>query len=132
MRRIEVAAISMYAGITYLAQRRQMLRVGPDVANPIALSWLESDRLLVLDQKDPGKTVLYEVPLDGATSTEIPTPSGVTSVAVGPQTGQRPPRVLVAIAQTATSPGEIEVSTTEMPNPDWRPLVKGITPVFPG
>jgi lipoprotein LpqB-like beta-propeller protein/sporulation and spore germination protein len=129
--RIEVAAISVYADITYLAQNRQMLRVGPDVAHPIALSWLEPDHLLVLDQKDPARTVLYEVPLDGATSTEIPTPSGVRSVAVGPQSDHQP-GVLVAIAPTATSPGEIEMSTTELTNPDWRPLVKGITPAFPG
>jgi hypothetical protein len=129
--KIEVAAISMYSGITYLAQNRQMLRVGPDVAHPIALSWLEPDRLLVLDKKDRARTVLYEVPLDGARSTEIPTPSGVTSVAAAPQASQQP-RVLVAIAPTATSPGKIEMSTTELTNPDWRPLVRGITPVYPG
>jgi hypothetical protein len=130
--KIEVAAVSMLADITYLAQKRQMLRVGPDVAHPVALSWLDPDRLVVLDQKDGGRTVLYEVPLDGARSTEIPTPSGVTAVAAAAQ-DSRQPRVLVAIAPTATtSAGEIEMSTTELPNPDWRPLVKGITPVFPG
>jgi hypothetical protein len=129
--KIEVAAISMYANIPYLAQKRQMLRVGPDVAHPIGLSWLEPDLLLVLDQKDAGRNALYEVPLDGASSTEIPTPSGVTAIAAAPQ-GGRQPRVLVAIAPTATSAGEIEMSTTALPNPDWRPLVKGITPVFPG
>jgi len=129
--KVEVAAISMYANIPYLAQKRQMLRVGPDVAHPIGLSWLEPDHLLVLDQKDAGRTALYEVPLDGARSTEIPTPSGVTAMAAAPQGGQQPP-VLVAIAPTAASAGEIEMSTTALPNPDWRPLVKGITPVFPG
>jgi hypothetical protein len=128
--KIEVAAISMLADIKYLAQKRQMLRVGPDVANPVALSWLEPDHLLVLDQQGAGRTVLYEVPLDGAKSTEIPTPGGVTAVAAAPQGGQQ--RVLVAIGPTATAPGEIEMSTTELPNPEWRPLVKGITPVFPG
>ena len=129
--KIEVAAISVYAGITYLAQKRQMLRVGPDVSHPIALSWLEPDRLLVLDQKNQGRTVLYEVPLDGAGSTEIPTPGGVTAIAAAPQSGQQS-EVLVAIAPTATSAAEIEMSTTELTNPDWRQLVKGITPVFPG
>jgi hypothetical protein len=129
--KIEVAAVSMVADISYLAQNRQMLRVGPDVGHPVALSWLDPDHLLVLDQKGAGRTVLYEVPLDGAKSTEIPTPSGVTALAAAPQGRQQ--RVLVAIAPTAaTSPGEIEMSTTDLPNPDWRPLVKGITPVFPG
>jgi len=128
--KIEVAAVSMVADILYLGQNRQMLRVGPDVGHPVALSWLDPDRLLVLDRKGAGRTVLYEVPLDGARSTEIPTPGGVTAMAAAPQGGQQ--RVLVAIGQSATSAGEIEMSTTELPNPDWRPLVKGITPVFPG
>ena len=127
--KIEIAAISKYSDITYLAQERQMLRVGSDVAHPTTVSWLDRDHLLVLDRERGARTVLYQVPLDGATSTEVPIPSGVISVAAGRQ-GQQ--RVLVAIAPTSTTPGKIEMSTTELPNADWRLQVKGLTPVFPG
>jgi lipoprotein LpqB-like beta-propeller protein/sporulation and spore germination protein len=128
---IQVAAISKLSDITYLAQERQMLPVGPDIAHPIALTWQNPDHLLVLGQQGATRTVLYQVPLDGAKSTEVPTPGGVMSVAAGLQANRQ--RVVVAIAPpTDITPGKIEMSTTDLSNPDWRLQVKGITPVFPG
>ena len=128
---IEVAAISKTRDFTYLAATSQMVRVGSDIAHPIALSWLDPDHLLVLDQAGPARTVLYVVPLNGAKSTEIPTPPGrVTAVTAGGQgQGQL---VVVAIAPTATSPGRVELSRAKLPATDWQPLADGITPVFPG
>lgn len=65
--------------LIYLAQGVQVLTVGPDLVDPTALCWWDSDHLLVLDHRH-GASQLYEVPLDGGTSTKVPTPSGVTSV----------------------------------------------------
>lgn len=132
-KRILVAAISKNGGSTFIAQIQQTLRVGSDIANPVAVTWLDPDDLLVLSRSS-GRTQLFEVPLNGAESTEIPTPRGVTSVAVSWPSGQ-PAQVIIGIAPTPTSPGTIEVSKTGLTNPDWQPVVKdveGTTPVFPG
>ncbi len=66
--------------LIYLAQNQRFLSVGPELTDPIALSWFGSDHLLVLDKK-AGKTSLYEVPLNGGQSTELPTPADSVSVA---------------------------------------------------
>ena len=132
-KRILVAAISKNGGSTFIAQIQQTLRVGSDIANPVAVTWLDPDHLLVLSRSS-GRTQLFEVPLNGAESTEIPTPRGVTSVAVNWPSGQ-PANVIIGIAATPTSLGTIEVSKTGLTNPDWQPVVKGVegtTPVFPG
>ncbi|HUZ51712.1 MAG TPA: LpqB family beta-propeller domain-containing protein [Streptosporangiaceae bacterium] len=129
--RILIAAISKNPSFTYLAQTQQMLRVGSDVMNPVALTWLDPDHLLVLD-RTAGKTEIYQVPLSSGASTEIATPRGVTSLAASWPYGQLYPQVVVGIAPTRTTPGQIEMSKTSPLNPDWQPVVKGITPVFPG
>ena len=129
--RILIAAISKNPEFTYLAQTGQMLRVGSDIMNPVALTWLDPDHLLVLD-RPAGKSEIYEVPLSSGTSTEIATPHGVTSLASSWPYGQPYPQVVIGIAPTSTTPGEIEMSKTSALNPDWQPVVKGVTPVFPG
>lgn len=67
------------SALIYLAQGVQVLTVGPDLVDPTALCWWDSDHLLVLDHRH-GVAQLYEVPLDGGASAKVPTPSGVTSV----------------------------------------------------
>jgi Lipoprotein LpqB beta-propeller domain/Sporulation and spore germination len=129
-KRILIAAISRSAFFTYIAQTPQTLRVGSDITNPVAVTWLDPDHLLVLSRSS-GRTQLFEVPLNGVESTEIPTPRGVTSVAASWPSGPQP-HVVIGIAATPTSPGTIEMSMTGLQNPDWQPVAKGTTPVFPG
>jgi hypothetical protein len=136
--RIQVAAISKSNAFTYLAQTNQMLRVGSDVLDPVALTWLNPDHLLVLDRLGPTKTELFEVPLNGGQSTEIPTPPGVVSVAASQPAGPpQPPLIVIGIAPTVspagtTTPGKIEESSNGLLNPDWKLVASGITPAFAG
>jgi Lipoprotein LpqB beta-propeller domain/Sporulation and spore germination len=129
--RVLIAAVSKNPNFTYLAQTQQMLRVGSDIPNPVALTWLDPDHLLVLD-RSAGKSEIYQVPLSSGTSTEIATPRGVTWMAANWPYGKAYPQVVVSIAPTRTTPGQIEISKTNPLNPDWQPVTKGITPVFPG
>jgi hypothetical protein len=132
-RRILVAAISRNASVTYVGQTQQTLRVGSDIANPVALAWLDPDDLLALSTSSTGRTQMFEVPLNGGESTEVAIPGGVTSVAASwPSPPPATPHVVIGIAPTLSSPGKIEISKTVLPNADWQPLAKGTTPVFPG
>jgi hypothetical protein len=136
--RILIAAISRNGNpsFTYLAQAQQqpqqMLRVGSDVVDPGALTWLDPDHLLVLDRRAPGKAQIYEVPLDGGASTQVATPSGAISLASNWPYGQVNPQLAVGIAPAGAVPGEIEIDKNGLLNPRWLAEVKGITPVFPG
>lgn len=49
----------------------QAVRLGPNIANPIALTWYDADDLLVLDGTSTGAT-LWEVPVDGQPATKSP------------------------------------------------------------
>jgi lipoprotein LpqB-like beta-propeller protein len=131
-KRILLAAISRNDLFTWIAQTQQTLRVGSDIPNPVALTWLDPDHLLVLSHSG-GLTHMFEVPLNGGESTEIPAPRGLTSVAASwPSGPPTTPLVVIGIAPTPTSPAKLEVSKTWLPSPDWQPVVKGTTPVFPG
>lgn len=135
--RIQVAAISTSNATTYLGQNTQdqgnpVLRVGSDVSDPQQLCWLDPDHLLVLGKSGAGHMQLYEVPLNGGKSTPVATPRGVTSVASAWSGSPVPPRIVVAIAPSASAPGRIEQSANGLPNPDWQLVVKGTTPVYPG
>jgi hypothetical protein len=130
-KRIVVAAISGGASVIYVGQNQQTLRVGSDIANPVALTWLDPDHLLVLSRSG-GRTQMFQVPLNGGESTEISVPDEVTSVAASWPSGQTQPHVVIGIAPTASSPGRIEMSKTGWPNPHWLPVVRGTDPVFPG
>jgi hypothetical protein len=130
--RIMIAAISTNGGFTYIAQTQKMLRVGSDLRHPIAVSWLDADHLLVLDQVAPGRNEVYEVPLNGGASTEISTPADVTSLsATWPQASPNP-LVVIGITPPAGKPGKIELSHGPLPNPGWQPMGTGMMPVFPG
>jgi hypothetical protein len=131
-KRILVAAISRNASVTYVGQTQQTLRVGSDIPHPVALAWLDPDDLLALSRSSTGRTQMFEVPLNGGESTEVAIPRGVTSVAASWPGGQAQPHVVIGTAPTPTSPGSIEISKSGMLNPDWQPLAKGTTPVFPG
>ncbi len=65
--------------LIYLAQSGQLQAVGPDLDDPVALTWWGPDHLLVLDKRH-GIDQLYEVPLNGGQSVRVPTPPGVVSV----------------------------------------------------
>ncbi len=47
------------------------VQLGPNVVNPIALTWYDADDLLVLDGTANG-TMLWEVPVDGQPATKLP------------------------------------------------------------
>jgi lipoprotein LpqB-like beta-propeller protein/sporulation and spore germination protein len=131
--KIRIAAISKSSGqYTYVAQTGHMLRVGTDVPDPIAVTWLDPDHLLVLSRMSAAKTQLFEVPLNGSQSTLVPTPPGTTSVAASWPGNQPEPVLSVAVAPSDASPGKIETAMTGLLNPNWRVVVTGITPVFPG
>ena len=130
--KIMIAAISRNSTFTYIAQTSQMLRVGSDLAHPVALTWLDPDHLLVLNQASPGRTEIYEVPLNGGASTEITTPPGVTSLSATWPTAAQPPRMVIGTGPTGGGPAGIETSRGSLINPDWHFLTSGVTPVFPG
>jgi len=47
------------------------VQLGPNIANPIALTWYDADDLLVLDGAG-GQTSLWEVPVDGQPAAKLP------------------------------------------------------------
>jgi hypothetical protein len=75
---VVMAAVSR-AGREY--QLGPTVAVGPSLSDPVALSWLDPDHLVVL-----ARSVLYSVPVNGGAPTFIePAPSGASSVsATGP------------------------------------------------
>jgi Lipoprotein LpqB beta-propeller domain/Sporulation and spore germination len=126
-KRIQVGAISRSNLFTYIGQKLQTLRVGSDIANPVALSWLDPDHLLVLSRSSSGRTQLFEAPLNGGQSAQISTPGEVISVAASWPNGHAEPQVIIGLA-----PGQIDMSKGAWPNPDWVPVAAGTLPVYPG
>jgi hypothetical protein len=49
----------------------QPVQLGPNVTNPVALTWYDADNLLVLDGTG-SQTSLWEVPVDGQPATKLP------------------------------------------------------------
>ena len=47
------------------------MQLGPNITNPIALTWYDADDLLVLDGAGD-QTSLWEVPVDGQPATQLP------------------------------------------------------------
>ena len=120
---VYVAAIS---GGVNLAENNQLLTVGPDVADPAAVSWWDSDHLLVLEKGGGGLRV---VPLDGEPSVPVPTPPGSVSVTSNGS--------IIAIG-TAGPAGQTNVQVSHVldglwPTATWQIVAKhGTTPVYPG
>jgi hypothetical protein len=77
---VYVSAITKKRKIVYLAQGGPVLTVGPDLVNPIALTWWNSDHLLVLEHPHGGVSQLYDVPVNGGESTKVLTPPNAISV----------------------------------------------------
>jgi len=137
MAKVMVAAVSKGQNFTYLGQTSQMLQVGSDVTDPLRLTWLDPDHLLVLGRPGgsasrPGGTALYEVPLNGTASTDIPVPGGVTWVAASWPRAAQLPRVVVATARTSRQPALIWAATAGLLNRGWSHVAQGGTPVFSG
>jgi hypothetical protein len=110
---------------TYLAQTGQLQSVGPDLADPVGLTWWGPDHLLVLDRVG-GATQLYEVPLNGGQSTRVPAPPDTTSV-----TGNGS----VVVIGTMTVHGRSTQQVIESANGldgIWHRVASGSTPAYPG
>jgi len=99
----------------------QPVRLGPNITDPLALTWYDADDLLVLDGTSNGST-LWEVPVDGQPATKLP---GVLPGAIS-ITADGPANALVV----GLSDGQMEVSASiEGP---WQPLgAGGQNPAFP-
>ena len=99
----------------------QPVRLGPNITDPLALTWYDADDLLVLDGTSNGST-LWEVPVDGQPATKLP---GVLPGAIS-ITADGPANALVV----GLSDGQMEVSASiEGP---WQPLgAAGQNPAFP-
>jgi hypothetical protein len=97
------------------------VQLGPNVTNPIALTWYDADDLLVLNRTANG-TMLWEVPVDGQPATQLP---GVLPGAVS-ITANSAQNVLVV----GLKGGYMQVSAS-LDGP-WQPLgSRGQNPAFP-
>jgi hypothetical protein len=102
------------------------VQLGPNVTNPIALTWYDADDLLVLDGAGD-QTSLWEVPVDGQPATKLP---GVLPGAISITANSTRNALVVGLTQN-----RMEVSAgLEGP---WQPLGSGgqnpafQTPAFP-
>jgi Lipoprotein LpqB beta-propeller domain/Sporulation and spore germination len=99
----------------------QAVRLGPNITNPIALTWYNADNLLVLDGVG-SKTTLWEVPVDGQPAAQSP---GVLPGAISITANSAQNALVVGL-----SSNELEVSAgLEGP---WQVLGNGgQNPAFP-
>ena len=96
------------------------VQLGPNVINPIALTWYDADDLLVLNGTANG-TMLWEVPVDGQPAAKLP---GVLSDAISITANSSQNALVVGLAG-----GRMEVSAS-LEGP-WQPLGSGgQNPVF--
>jgi hypothetical protein len=97
------------------------VQLGPNVVNPIALTWYDADDLLVLDGAGD-KTSLWEVPVDGQPAIQLP---GVLPGAISITANSTKNALVVGMTQN-----RMEVSAgLEGP---WQPLgTGGQSPAFP-
>lgn len=108
-----------------LAQTGQVQALGPDLVNPVGLTWWGPDHLLVLDRRG-GATQLYEAPLNGGQSSRVPAPPNVTSVAGNGS--------VVVVGTRTTQGGSPQAMIESANNLDgiWHRVAAGSTPVYPG
>jgi WD40 repeat protein len=96
------------------------VQLGPNITNPIALTWYDADDLLVLDGAGD-QTLLWEVPVDGQPATRLPgvLPGAVSITANGARNA-----LVVGMTQN-----QMEVSAS-LEGP-WQPLgSNGQNPAF--
>jgi len=90
------------------------VQLGPNITNPIALTWYDADDLLVLDGAGD-QTLLWEVPVDGQPATKLP---GVLPGAISITANSARNALVVGMTQN-----RMEVSAgLEGP---WQPLGSG-------
>ena len=97
------------------------MRLGPNILNPIALTWYDADDLLVLDQTD-GQTTLWEVPVDGQPATESPgvLPGAISITANSTQN-----------ALVAGMSGDVIKVSASLEGPWQKLVIGGQNPAFP-
>ena len=127
-RELELAAIDHSAPAS--SQQRNLLarpsigpavQLGPNISDPIALTWYDADNLLVLDGTDAG-TTLWEVPVDGQSATKLP---GALPGAISITANSAQNALVVGL-----SGGQLEVSAS-LEGP-WQQLAAGgQNPAFP-
>jgi hypothetical protein len=97
------------------------VQLGPNISDPIALTWYDADNLLVLDGTGAG-TTLWEVPVDGQSATKLP---GALPGAISITANSAQNALVVGL-----SGGQLEVSAS-LEGP-WQPLATGgQNPAFP-
>jgi Lipoprotein LpqB beta-propeller domain len=97
------------------------VHLGPNITNPIALTWYDADDLLVLNATG-NKTTLWEVPVDGQPATQAP---GVLPDAISITANSAQNALVAGMTQ-----GRMEVSAS-LEGP-WQTLViGGQNPAFP-
>lgn len=124
---VYVSALTKNPGsAVYLAQGGQVLTIGSDLADPVALTWQDSTHLLVLERQQDGVSQLYAVPVNGGKSTKVDTPQGTDSV-----TSDGP---YVAVGTPASASGNGQPSVLVSPGLDgpWIPVGRGSTPAYVG
>jgi Lipoprotein LpqB beta-propeller domain/Sporulation and spore germination len=110
--------------VLYLGQS-SIQAVGPDLVNPVDLTWWGPDHLLVLARHN-GATQLYDVPLNSGQPSRVPAPPDVTSV-----TGDGS----VVVVGTKTTQGGSTRETIESAGKldgIWHKVADGTTPAYPG
>ena len=121
---VYVSAITKKSSIVYLAQGGPVLTAGPDLLNPIALTWWDSNHLLVLERQH-GVSQLYEVPVNGGASIKVLTPPDATSVTAN--------GMFVAVGTPASrGQGQPTVLASHGLNGSWAPVGPGSTPTYVG
>jgi Lipoprotein LpqB beta-propeller domain/Sporulation and spore germination len=100
----------------------QGVPLGPDITDPVALTWYDADDLMVLDRGVAGN-VLEEVPVDGQKATTLSVPSDAVSI-----TADNTANVLVV----GLSTGELEFSAGL--DGAWQAISSGVgqNPAYPG
>ena len=108
------------ASVQYLID--QGVQLGPNITNPVALTWYNADNLLVLAAVGKGNT-LWEVPVDGQSATgPLVTPPGAVAI-----TADGAANVLVA----GLSGHQLAVSTS-LKGPWLNLKDEGQNPAYPG
>ena len=111
------------SSVVYLAQGGPVLTAGPDLGNPIALTWWNSDQMLVLDRQR-GVSQLYEVPLNGGESAKVDTPRDALSVTAN--------GTLIAVGTPASDGHGPTVLASRGFDGAWLPVNAGSTPTYVG